>query len=102
MSKVVVQASCPSCRGTGLYCGFAEPKGTAVVCNICNGSGAVDKILDSSNNSTYNYERYLGRKTRTDISNVLGDGGLWMTRGENPIGISYAEFCRRVPEAKKE
>jgi hypothetical protein len=30
---------CPSCRGTGLYQGFAEGPGVAVVCHRCKGTG---------------------------------------------------------------
>lgn len=39
MAKKTIQCQCPSCKGTGLYSGFAEPAGTAVICQECDGKG---------------------------------------------------------------
>lgn len=36
------KAECQDCRATGLYSGFAEPKGTAVICHKCDGTGCVE------------------------------------------------------------
>lgn len=81
MSKQQIQAQCDSCGGTGLYSGFAEPEGTAVICRGCNGTGA--RIIT--------FIPYEGRKRTRKIQRVMGDGGLWT--------ISYKEFLEAVPEA---
>ena len=39
MSVFEVDASCGSCKGTGLYVGMAERDGAAVVCHTCKGTG---------------------------------------------------------------
>lgn len=36
-----VKAECSACGGSDLYVGFAEPKGAAVVCVKCDGTGYV-------------------------------------------------------------
>ena len=80
---------CMACGGTGLYSGFAEPKGHAVVCNRCGGTG----------HCTYGQKPFTGRKTKRGISRVICDGGLWMTRGPNPPQtISIAEFKEKTKE----
>jgi len=52
-----IDMECRSCEGTGLYSGMCEPKGVAVVCHTCNGSGC-EKL---------SYKPFIGRKPRTDI-----------------------------------
>jgi hypothetical protein len=37
--KKIIEAECDDCGGTGVYCGFMEPKGIGVVCVGCNGTG---------------------------------------------------------------
>jgi DnaJ-class molecular chaperone len=37
--KVSVHEQCPECAGTGIFSGMYEPKGTGVVCSICQGTG---------------------------------------------------------------
>jgi hypothetical protein len=37
--KFEVKEKCPPCEGTGLYIGFAERDGAAVVCSDCKGTG---------------------------------------------------------------
>jgi len=39
MEKIEMDIECPSCNGTGLYCGMGEKEGVAVVCCKCQGSG---------------------------------------------------------------
>jgi len=41
-APVNVKAVCTSCKGTGLYAGFAEKDGAAVVCSSCKGTGCVE------------------------------------------------------------
>lgn len=55
---------CTSCEGTGLYKGFGERDGFAVVCYRCKGTGKRHEKIE--------YDDPLKkRKTRTDIIRVL-------------------------------
>lgn len=64
MSKVFkADAECHSCGGTGLYSGFAERDGCAVVCVTCKGTGC-EKI-------SINYTPFEKRKERRDIKRVF-------------------------------
>ena len=85
-----LQIQCRSCNGTGLYCGFAEPKGTAVVCRNCGGSGA--EII--------RYEPYTGRKPRVGVSQVVADGGLWFARKGKLETVSLSQFLQDIPQAE--
>lgn len=87
-----IQTECQPCSGTGLYCGFAEPEGTAVICHGCGGSGA----------ATIRYKKYTGRKRKRNVQRVMGDGGLWMCRTGKEKTISIKEFYDAVPEATKD
>ena len=78
---------CMYCGGTGLYQGFAEPKGTAVVCNRCGGTGHMDN----------GKKPFTGRKRKRGIRRVINDGGLWMMRGpKTPSSISVDEFYKKT------
>ena len=78
------------CGGTGLYKGFAEPEGHAVICNRCHGKGHMD----------FGKVAFTGRKTKQGIQWVLLDGGLWMMRGPESYTnkISVSEFREKVSE----
>jgi hypothetical protein len=39
-------ARCTSCEGSGLYVGFAEKDGMAVVCSTCKGTGVVHRVIE--------------------------------------------------------
>lgn len=39
------KAECGACGASGLYRGFAEPKGTASVCRECGGTGCIEVSL---------------------------------------------------------
>jgi len=40
MKKIIeFDEVCDSCKGTGLYVGFAEHDGAAIVCHHCGGTG---------------------------------------------------------------
>lgn len=56
-------AECPQCRGTGLYTGFAERDGAAVVCKGCEGTGRIVQ--------TIHFEDFTGRKQKAGIKRVL-------------------------------
>ena len=77
-----VQAECSACGGTGLYCGFAEPKGTAVICSQCRGTGC----------QTIDYKPFTQRKRKAGVQRVMGDGGVWFARSGNEKTISVDEF----------
>lgn len=77
-----IKAECDACNGTGLYCGFAEPKGTAVICRGCNGTGC----------RTIRYKEFTHRKRKRGVKRVMGDGGLWFARTGDEKTISVQEF----------
>lgn len=61
--KIAWDQECRSCGGTGLYKGFAEGAGFAVVCYVCKGSGCL--------HTSFTYEPFTTRKKRKDIKRVL-------------------------------
>lgn len=75
---------CCACDGTGLYVGFAEPKGTAVVCLQCDGSGCEEITLTP----------FVKRKGRRGIQTVSQSRGSFIRTGVSPTGgsITYQEF----------
>jgi len=38
----LIKGECSACNGTGIYHGFAEEKGVAVVCYKCHGKGYIE------------------------------------------------------------
>lgn len=79
-----IKVECEACGGTGLYAGFAEPKGTAVVCLECNGTGCI-KI---------DFTPFTRRKGIKGIQNVSLSRGSFIGTGVGPTGgcITYQEF----------
>jgi hypothetical protein len=79
-----VEAQCNACAGTGVYCGFAEPKGTGVACLKCGSSG---KVL-------IEYIPFTGRKRRDDVTTIRLSRGTSVGLGVGPTGgsVSYEEF----------
>lgn len=74
---------CMSCGGTGLYRGFAEPKGTAVVCLYCKGTGCAD----------IGRTPFIKRKERTDVDTVSRSRGTFiLSCGSVGRNISYERF----------
>lgn len=86
MSKTTIDIECPSCGGTGLYAGFAEPKGTAVVCLTCSGTGKTQ----------YSYTPFTHRKEKKGIHTVQRSRGSLIALGIGPTGgsVSYNDFQR--------
>ena len=84
MAKTTVKAECESCNGTGIYCGFAEPKGTGVVCIRCQGSGATE----------LSYTPFTKRKKREGVHTVRLSAGVFIGTGVGPRGasVTYDEF----------
>jgi len=87
-----VKAECGSCGGTGLYRGFAEPKGVAVVCLDCSGTGCRE----------IKYEPFSERKPQNDVQTVrLSKGASILNCGPTGRSVSYEEFaCGKLPAAK--
>jgi len=86
-----MKVECKTCDGTGLYEGFAEPEGYAVICNSCEGRGWVNAAVGTP---------FTGRKSKHGIKFVYCDGGLWMMRQEDkpPKTITVQEFYNKVKE----
>lgn len=78
---------CGACGATGLYKGFAEPPGTAVICNNCRGKGYREATAVMEG-----VKLFTQRKPKPGITRVMGDGGMWMTRQGNEKTISIEEF----------
>ena len=99
MKKTIeFDCECDSCKGTGLYQGFAESKGVAVVCRSCRGKGWYREKI------TYNTTD--GKlKRRKDIKLVIEyNPGIGV--GENKErgitlkdfgGMSYEDWARGLP-----
>ena len=64
---------CPSCSGTGLYSGFAEPQGVAVPCSQCKGKG----------HAMGGNKVFTKKKKAQGIHTVWLNAGLWFMRGQN-------------------
>lgn len=82
--KVKVESVCSPCGGTGIYQGFAEPKGVGVVCIECGGTGK--KVIE--------YTPFVKRRRRKDIKQVRLSKGRLIAVGVGPTGseVSYEEF----------
>jgi hypothetical protein len=81
---------CSACGGTGLYKGFAEPPGTAVICDKCKGKGWIECTYSSAPPFTH-------RKVKNGVTRVFADSGLWMFRNGNSPTVSINEFYDKVP-----
>ena len=81
-----VKAVCGDCGGTGVYCGFAEPKGVGVVCLGCEGSGC----------TVITYEPFVARRERQGVRVVRRSRGSFIATGVGPTGteVIYADFKR--------
>ena len=86
MSKQTIHIECRSCNATGLYSGFCEAKGTAVVCVDCGGTGA----------ETFQYTPFTKRKGKRGINTVRLSRGRVIGTGVGAVGksISYKEFSK--------
>lgn len=82
--SLTIDVECGSCGGTGVYRGFAEPKGVGVVCLTCKGSGKV----------TLTYKPFTGRKRCDNIQTIRLSAGSFIGTGVGPTGgsVSYQDF----------
>ena len=92
MKKEIKQV-CDSCHGSGLYCGFMEPKGEAVICLSCNGRGWY----------FYSYEVFTHRIKKKGVKIIRVSQGSFIATGVGGIGnsMTYKEFEKRYPVAGK-
>jgi len=63
MPKIEYDCECDSCGGTGLYKGFAEGEGSAVVCHDCKGTG--------KQHIKYEYKNFEGKKDKKGVKRVF-------------------------------
>ncbi len=82
--EATVLAECRSCGATGLYRGFAEREGTAVVCLTCNGTGC----------EAINYAPFTERKGEQGVYTVQRSRGSMLALGVGGAGkaITYQDF----------
>lgn len=79
---LTVKAVCKSCNGTGLYSGFAEQEGTAVVCQTCDGTGC----------SSLSYTPFEKRKGKQGIEKVFEKNSGYVLGKESQGGLSYKDW----------
>lgn len=90
--KIEFNEECPSCKGTGLYTGFAEASRCAVICTTCNGTGCSHFV--------YTYTPFTRKKRRKGIDHVYAiNPGIWLGQSEKYKhsdfgGVSYKEWLR--------
>ena len=79
-----IKAECKACGATGLYVGFAEPKGTAVVCLECDGTGCAD----------ITFTPFTRRKRKNRITTIHRSRGSFIATGIGPgaRSVTYQEF----------
>jgi len=82
MKVIEIEEQCQSCGGTGLYVGFAEHNGAAIVCHNCNGTGC--------HQYKHKYEEFKGRIARSGVNRVFQvNPGIGIGTGN---GHALAEF----------
>lgn len=81
-----VKAECRDCGGTGVYQGFAEKRGEAVVCLHCGGQGCKELT----------FTLFTGRNERKGVQVVRRSRGTFLGTGLGPEGnsVTYDEFRR--------
>ena len=85
MGRIIVEHVCNGgCGGSGVYAGCAEPKGVAVVCLACDGTGK----------QTSYFEPFVKRRQRKGIHWVQRSKGSFIMTGVGPMKnrITYPEF----------
>lgn len=100
--RVEYSCKCYTCKGTGLYVGFAERDGFSVVCNACKGKGQRDIVIE--------WDDFTGRVIKGEIVTVLevnpgiivglkGKGGLKFTH-QFFGGMPYEDWYKGKPFPK--
>lgn len=86
MTTNTIRAECSDCGGTGLYVGFMEAKGEAVVCVSCRGTGC----------RTIKYKPFVERKRRNGIQKVRFGSGMILDDPNKATWMTYDEFKEKV------
>lgn len=83
-NEVMIHAECDACGATGVYQGFCEAEGEAVVCVRCDGTGRA-KLY---------YTPFTARKNRRGVETVRRSRGALIATGVGPVGgsVTYAQF----------
>ena len=85
-----VKVQCSDCNGSGLYVGFAEPTGIAVVCLRCNGKGWTN----------FSYAEFTGRKRKAGVKSIYIVQGTFLAAGLGPkegTEMTYDQFEKEFP-----
>lgn len=106
MSEEKVQVQCGSvpgqrgCDGSGLYRGFAEKEGEAVICLYCKGTGGVE--VDPK--LALACDPYIGRKHKDGVRTVSRSRGAFVAFGIGATGprMTYEEFLKAIPASEAE
>jgi hypothetical protein len=77
-----IQIQCPDCRGKGVYQGFAEKQGAAVICHSCNGRGW----------TMFRYDEFNGIVQTKGIKTVFARNHGFVLTTDSPGGVSYKEW----------
>lgn len=85
IKEIAIEHECPSCKGTGLYVGFAERDGAAIVCKSCAGTGKALHV--------FRYKEFTGRKRRLNVIQVYGHNpGISIGADRIPGGVPFKEW----------
>ena len=91
MNKLKIERQCNSCSGSGLYEGFAEKSGAAVVCHTCEGTGKEVITIDNT--------PFIGRRDKRGIKRVYEcNPGIGIGEGNGHTleefgGMPYKEWA---------
>lgn len=87
-----IKQVCEDCKGTGLYSGMCEAKGTAVVCLRCEGKGW----------EWHHYKTFEGRKKLKGIKEIqVSRGSSILCCGGTGKAMTYKEFEAKFPVTGK-
>ena len=76
MKTIEYDCECEDCKGTGLYVGFGEQDGAAVVCKSCEGKGWFhEKITYKETDKKRKGRRDIKRVLQTNPGIGVGEGG---------------------------
>lgn len=90
-----IKVKCSSCNGTGIYVGYAEKDGAAIVCHPCEGKGWI----------YYEYEEFKSREILPVIKRVYEKNCGFFIRNTKKIhekiedfgGMTYGEWLNGAP-----
>lgn len=83
--KIEWVEQCGHCAGTGLYVGYGERNGAAVVCSRCDGTGRREM--------THEYVEFSGQRYRDDVRRVYRcNPGIGIDATIVPGGAPYEEW----------